>query len=394
VPVWHAKTNALRTAGKLQVVGIVQEQHPSRAQLFMQFKQMNWPVMVDSLDLLGLKVVPVAVAIDEHGIVRHVNPKPDTLAREFVAKTYAKGPVPPPAGKPDLDALRSKARANPSPNNLRALGDATFLWGGRQYTGDAIAAYRRALRGDDDPALMFRLGVASRRRFDALGESRDFAFAVGHWQRAIDRDPNQYIWRRRIQQYGPRSTKPYPFYDWVAGARKAIIARGEKPISLEVEPRGAELAKPLGSQETARTPPAAKDPDPKRKVRRDEGYVATSIVIVPPHIKAGQTARVHVRFQPRAVKTAHWNNEAEDLALWISPPAGWTVDRKLSTHPRPKSETSDELRKVEIEVTAPATAKPGVTPVAAHAVYYVCEDKDGSCLYRRTDLRIPIRVVP
>ncbi len=393
MPGWHAKTKALRDAGKLQIAGIVQEQHPDRAALFMQWKQMGWPVMVDSLNLLGLEVVPVAVAIDEHGIVRHINPRVESLEAEFINKTYAKAAVPEPAKKLDLALLRQVVSQKPTAANLRSLGDATFLWAGRVYTGDAIRAYRRALRAKPDGKTLFRLGVAMRRRFEALGEARDFTFAVHYWQRAVDLDPNQYIWRRRIQQYGPRQTKPYPFYDWVSAARKDISARGKKPLALAVEPRGAELAKPLakGAVETKK---ASKQPDPRSKVRRDEGFVAASIIVVPPRIKAGQSARVHIRFQPRPSKTAHWNNEAEDLALWIAPPTGWKVDRQLTTHPRPKSETSDELRKLEIEVTAPADARPGVIRVPAYALYYVCEDKDGSCLYRRRDLRIPVRIAP
>ena len=41
----------------------------------------------------------------------------------------------------------------------------------------------------------------------------DFANAVNAWSQARNADPNQCIWRRRLQQYGPRLAKPYPFYD-------------------------------------------------------------------------------------------------------------------------------------------------------------------------------------
>ncbi len=43
------------------MVGIVQEQHPARTRLFMQWQGMDWPVMVDSLNLLGVKVVPITL---------------------------------------------------------------------------------------------------------------------------------------------------------------------------------------------------------------------------------------------------------------------------------------------------------------------------------------------
>ena len=59
----------------------------------------------------------------------------------------------------------------------------------------------------------------------------DFQRAVEAWSRALEIDPNNYIFRRRIQQYGPRLSKPYPFYDWVSRARDEITARGETPYA-------------------------------------------------------------------------------------------------------------------------------------------------------------------
>lgn len=58
-------------------------------------------------------------------------------------------------------------------------------------------------------ATEFRLGVAYRARYDSLlRQPGDFRKAVEHWERALALDANQYIWRRRIQQYGPRFDKP------------------------------------------------------------------------------------------------------------------------------------------------------------------------------------------
>ncbi|MFB3067037.1 MAG: TlpA family protein disulfide reductase, partial [Planctomycetota bacterium] len=52
------------------MIGIVQEQHPDRARLYKQWRQLNWPILVDSLNLLGLRAVPKLVALDESGVVR------------------------------------------------------------------------------------------------------------------------------------------------------------------------------------------------------------------------------------------------------------------------------------------------------------------------------------
>src|SRR5579863_2369784 len=92
-------------------------------------------------------------------------------------------------------------------------------------------------------------------------EGDDFRAAVEAWGTALDLDPNQYIWRRRIQQYGPRLDKPYPFYDWVVAAEAAIRKRGEAPIVLPVRPDGAEIAQPIKSFATTREVPV--NPDPK-----------------------------------------------------------------------------------------------------------------------------------
>ena len=57
------KTEALQREGRLQMMGIIQEQHPDRCRLFMQWKQMDWPVMVDKLNLLNVSVVPITLLV-------------------------------------------------------------------------------------------------------------------------------------------------------------------------------------------------------------------------------------------------------------------------------------------------------------------------------------------
>jgi hypothetical protein len=37
---------------------------------------MDWPLMVDPLNLLGVTAVPIVLFIDEYGIIRAVNPDP------------------------------------------------------------------------------------------------------------------------------------------------------------------------------------------------------------------------------------------------------------------------------------------------------------------------------
>jgi hypothetical protein len=383
------RTEALQREGRLQMMGIIQEQHPDRCRLFMQWKQMGWPIAVDALNRQGFSAVPITFLIDEYGIVRFVNPKPPEL-EEFLATTY-----PEPASLPTLpEGAHLEALVPPredTPAGWRDYGDALFLWGGPARVGEAIDAYIRALRspGEDGP-LHFRLGTAYRRRYDSPHRrAGDFQEAVNHWARALEIDPNQYIWRRRLQQYGPRLEKPYPFYQWVDEARRDIQARGDRPAPLVAEPGGSEVAAP---EETFEAQAATgNEPDPDGRVTRDPGrLIRVEATQVPPVVPPGGVTRAYLVLRPD--QGAHWNNEVNPLLVWVTPPPGWEIDRTALTTTPPPEAVSTETRELQLEVKAPEGVDSGTTFLPAYALYYVCEDVDGMCLYRRQDIRIPIRV--
>ncbi len=157
-----------------------------------------------------------------------------------------------------------------------------------------------------DPAdknALFRLGVAHRMRHESAGRRPgDFQAAIDAWGRALELDPNQYIWRRRIEQYGPRLAKPYAFYDWVVQAKAEISRRGETPVPLTVEPYGSELAGPVRDVLAEASAPV--EPDPKGQIHRDEErLIEAEVVVVPARVRPGQAARVHVTFRPGAAHT-------------------------------------------------------------------------------------------
>jgi hypothetical protein len=375
------------------MVGIVEEQHPDRARLFMQWKHMNWPVLVDSLNLLGVSVVPVTLAIDEHGIVRGVNPRKETIEQDFVARTFE--PLTSDAAKP-LPPSRATVGRRPGrtapPEAWRRYAEELYLWGGPPAFNQAIEAFEHASRDVADGATQFRLGVAYRARYDSPSRRPgDFRQAVAQWERALALDPNQYIWRRRIQPYGPRLDKPYSFYDWIPEARASIFARGGSPIALAVEPGGAEFARPLKAFEaTAASQP---EPDPNGRIHRDRGeFIQIETLTVPTAIRAGTATRAHLVMRPNRGRKAHWNNEAEDLVVWVNPPDGWQVDARWLTLPRPKDVVSQETRRVEFELHSPRDAEPGRITIPAYALYYVCEDVDGTCSYRRQDIALEVQV--
>ena len=382
VPGWHEATKGWQEAGDLQMVGIIQEQHPDRARLFMQWKEMGWPILVDSLDLLETTVVPMTLLIDEHGVIRKIQPprdELDELRAGFLDVEFEAPSEPIDGSLPEMSVEAAEAVS-------------TYLWDSDAEPDAVIAAFERASEADPDHGYtLFRTGVAYRWRYDSgAGRPGDFQRAVHYWERALGVDPNNYIWRRRIQQYGPRLAKPYSFYDWVTTARREITERGEEPSPLLVEPGGAEFAQPqraFTADEAALEPPPLDD-----RVYRDSGeFVDVEATVVPSAIDPGASTRAHISFVPNEAIKAHWNNEVDDLVFWIDVPDGWQLDRRVVTVPNPPETVSNETRTVELEIKAPNNAS-GCYELPGYVLYYVCEDVNGICLYRRQDISLTVEV--
>ncbi|MHC4939372.1 MAG: hypothetical protein ACYTHK_10415 [Planctomycetota bacterium] len=338
MPGWQKMFEPLWKKGDIALAGVVQEQHADRARLYAQWRGIEWPILVDSLNLYGFKVVPISMALDEAGRVVIPRIRSREQFGEFLAA---------PAAKP---AKRTPHAYEPG---VRAFLDGKL--------DDAVAAF------GDSP---FRLGVALRARWESdARKAGDAQGAVDAWFAALQQDPNQYIWRRRIQQYGPRLGKPYNFYGWIAQARKQIRERGETPLPLRVEPRGAELIDKRGKAAISRT-----DKDPEGKVLRDaKEHIAIETIVTPPVAKPGQRVRVRFVFRP---KTAKWNFEGEPLTVSV---AGKVVEADLI------DATSNELRVLECEIEI----EPGQEKIRAYALYDLCiEDV---CVYLRRDLEIPLK---
>lgn len=392
MPGWHDLTAELRDRGDIVMVGLIQEQHPDRCALFMQWKEMDWPIMVDPLNLLAIDVVPFHILIDEAGVVRKAGARPNDLDA-FLALPPAEG-APAKSAAPDIESLRREAQSGDA-QALRALADALYLWRTDDALDEAIDLYQAALdAGAPAGSTHFRLGVVHRRRFetDARREG-DFGAAVAHWQTALDQDPNQYIWRRRIQQYGPRLDKPYSFYDWVSEAREAIRARGQTPHPLSVDPQGAELAHP--SRDFTASAAEQAPPDPEGRIRRDEdALIEVETVVTPATDDRARAARIHLIFSPNHAVQGHWNNEVAPMEVWIDPPEGWQVDQRRLTAPPGEGAVSEETRTLEFEVRAPEGWSGQPTAFPAYALYYACEGEAGVCLYLRRDLDIVVGAAP
>ena len=398
VPGWHAATREAQEDGRLTMLGTVLEQHPERARLFMQWQRLPWRLLHDPFNLLALPYVPLTLAIDEWGIIRAAQPqlaRADELIEHFVDAELA-----PPAeapqfatAAPDLPALQRAASANGDAAAWADLGAQLALWRGEAVLDEALAAGERALGlpAVREAQTHFQQGVVYRMRHDsARAEPGDFRRAVSHWSAALRREPNNYIWRRRIQQYGPRLAKPYSFYDWLPGARADLRERGEKPLSLSVEPGGAEFAYPTDQFASSNGDGAAHDEE--ACILRDEDLVRLQLIAVPPSVAPGEATRLHFLLQPQ--DEAHWNNESEPVLIALDEePPGWQWERRRLRGDLPAAPTSAEARHLELELRAPSDAPPGAVALRGYALYYVCADASGVCLYLRQDFGYELEVL-
>ncbi len=393
---WQQAVQPFIDSGQLKVVGVVQEQHPRRAALYAQWREIGWPVFVDSLNLLDARVVPRIFALDEAGVVRHTDLTVDRLNKVFVGQQYSTGHIPRSTGRvkqPQLKRLMSSAKKINNVSLWRRAGDAYFLHGKSEALNLSVKAYQHAVDlGTHDGRSEFRLGVALWRRHESRGRfAGDAQSAIDHWCKALAADPNQYIWRRRLQQYGPRLDKPYDFYTWVKTAQADIKKRGGQPIELDIPPTGSEI---VSTSAAANAYPVATNTnrDPEGRIIQDRNMISVTSMVTPGSIRPGHGGRVRLEFRPSPLSAPWWNNEVEDLSVWVNLPKGFTLGEGSLTYPNPKKPESQELRVIEFEVTVERGGNWGIIEVPAYALYYVCENKHGKCRYRRKDFSITIVV--
>ena len=370
---WHKSAKPFLESDKLVVLGIAQEQHKERTKLYKQWKQYDFPIVQDATTQLNLNAVPIPMLIDEYGVVRATRPRPNSLAK-FMEQQFA-----PAEETTTVSDVSEIDRALEKGNKLLHQKD-------RDIDG-AITAFESAVKLDSkNGKALFSLGVAHRMRFDSENrETGDFKTAAKLWGQALAVNPNQYIWRRRIEQYGPQLTKPYPFYDWVEKAQQSIRERGEDPLELSVSLTGTEIAK-NGSWDAADNKP--ENPDPDKKILLDEkNYLSISSTTVPEATRQKNPVRIHLDL---AMNGAFWNDEADAVKIWIDESSTGTPERRLVEVAKPTKSTNDkssETRTVDFEFKTDKSQSE--CKVNGFALFHCC-DSDGVCFYFRKDFTIPI----
>lgn len=413
MPVWHAKTKELVSKGELAIVGITQEQHPDRCALFAQWQGFEFPILWDPFGLTGLSVVPVLTGIDEAGIVQLVRPHPRKFQEQFLEGFMGKAAGPKATsvpgfrvGRPELPSNWTKEPGQVGVNDARRSVSRLLFGGVETATMDSdVLTLEAWAKKSGRPRDRFHAGVARRLRCDGpSARAKDFQAAADAWHAALAADPNQYIWRRRIQQWGPRLDKPYAFYDWIPRAILEIKERGEVPRSVAVPLSGSEVA---NKNQAAPAPVgAATAPDPKGLLARDDGGLVRVETAALLHTGiAGRKMRtppgssqIHVTLRPRG--GAKWSNDTDPPLLWLPVPKGWTAVRSLHSFPRlvdGEAALTAPLR-VDFEVSTPTIPlgppKEGEPPtldstLSGYVVYSICLP-DGTCVFRRQGVEVTI----
>lgn len=392
---WQKAVKPHVDAGEMVAIGVVQEQHPDRTRLYRQWRELDWPLFVDSMNTLEhITVVPVPVAINEAGIVVHDRFKPDQL-EEFLRTEWEL-----PIISPDYNRIMETEPPEIAPDDnataseWHTYGREVFNLGDANEIDSVIDALQTAAKLDtDNGPIQFSLGTALRRRYEGPNRKpNDNQRAAEHWGLALDANPNHYIYRRRLQQYGPRLDKPYNFYFWVQQARADILKRGEEPVALTAEPMGSEIAQPeRNASETGVA--ALANPDSNARIARDTaGLVQIEPLVTPQSVRPGHRLRARITYRLNPDSNPWWNNEADQVLTWVDVPDGFTLTENALAHPVPDEPETQELRQVEIEFEIAESQSEGDVTIPAYALYYVCEDAGGVCYYLRQDFDLRFEI--
>lgn len=331
---------------------------------------MDFPILVDTLNRTGVSAVPLLWAIDESGVVRKTRPDLKWFQQTFVKTDY-----------PETSSNQSAAQAE----SAASTNVGHFL---AQDWDAAINGWQAELKQNPaNASAWFHWACACRARYDHDNSNVvDFQNAVKGWSKALELAPNNYIYRRRVQQYGPNMKKPYPFYNWIAQARKDILARSETPHPLIAEPRGAELAMP--SRTFISESESIEEPDPDDRITVDNSLVKIDTVLSPYPAVAGESLRISVLMTPNEKQDVHWTNDAGTSTLVIKADQ-LKIDRPIQETRVPAGvATSEEMRQFDFEVLLPKAEAP--EHLNAYVVYYVCSGAEGECVYRRQNIKIPL----
>lgn len=380
---WQEATKKFVADGKLVLLPVSHDQYADRAQLFAQWKKVETPILFDPINSLGLETVPLVVAVDEFGIVRAVNPKPDTIGEVFVNKKFKGKPPKLAEGvtePPDARITRRVAGEGRDVEEICAHCVALLIAGEPPLLEEAVNNYFEALKKKPRSAeASFGLGVACRKRLDC--ESRqpgDLTAAISAWTRATTLEPRNGLYRARLAEFLPlRSGQKGP-YDWVATAEKGITAAGKTPILLSSQPVKWDL-------------PAAKSEEASDEAEVDnDKLVSIDCVLVPSRDKKNVNAGLHVALWPDTQRQVQWHNEAEKTSIHLLKSDLLKANQPALSIANPKQHASNETRIISFPITFNSKEAAAGT-VKAVAYYTLTEPGSAGPKRLRQEFEIEIK---
>jgi len=159
---------------------------------------------------------------------------------------------------------------------------------------------------------------------------------------------------------------------------------------LAVEPIAVEMASPQKKFKTAKGPVPKGDPDDAAQpdLRPLIGFEAVVVPSVSP--KRKRYRQVLLIFRPSEKAGARWDNRGDPLRVWIDPPKGVRVGRKLVTFDNPKGATSAEERTLAFAVKLPKKLGHRTATIKGYALYRVIADGQGPAQMLRRDFQVKL----
>jgi hypothetical protein len=395
VPVWYEKTKLFVAEGQLAVLGIAHEQHADRCRLFAQWKDIDWPILHDPLNLGEVETLPLIVAIDERGIVRDTGSDLGKILDRFLAQTFSAPPKPLRAETEQLQdprLTRRLAREARSAQAWRDHGDALVMAGKPAQIDEALEAYQTGGQmNPKDAESFFRLGVTYRIRFDRPEhQPGDFQAAVDAWRKAAKLRPQNEVALARLQQYGPNLGKPCAFYDWIDQAAKDITSRGRTPVRLAVEPGVLERGVPSTKFFTKSSSKPKEEPISGAKADSDGLVRVEQTIVWGVGKKTERVAAVHLTLWPDAKRAVRWE-PGEPLRLWMERPKSAVLSRRFVRYDPTSLSLPDGPRTLSLEVRLPSSGDG--TSISSQAAYTIRTGQDGQAqtLQQSIEIKLPAK---
>lgn len=394
IDLWLETTKEHVENQKLVVLGAMLEHHRDRCRLFAQWKGIEIPVLHDPLNQAGVEKLPLLVGVDEHGVVQVIDPDPGRFTQDFISKKFKPSPLAIRAPVVNLPNPKYTARMAEEARNAkgwREHGDALVLAGLSPQINEAILTYPQALKVDPQDSLSyFRLGAAYRLRYDSSErQPGDFQAAIDAWQEAVRVAPRNKVFHSNIQRYGVRHEKPASMYRWIKTARRELLARGETPVQLNVEPSPIEFAKRTKKFTSSHNTGPANDVSKQETQDGQRAVDFESVVVRSTRSKSKRRhAQVLLIFRPIGGRS--WYKQGEPMRVWIEPPKYLKVNRRFIEFANSESATSGKERTLNFEVSVAKKMRKKPISIKGHAVFQMMDGEEPKQLRRDFEVKFTL----